>query len=156
MGQKIKMCITAEQALKFKEFGINQLITPFIWGFKKAEHPASGDNGYYHLLFIRQPDGSLTYLYPEREYTTAFTVGAEIILDDYAAAYTADHLAQMLDSHFSDIEHDEGGELLDQTSFQIIPYSNLVWAMADRILINLSVGEYSAIALNQLLSTNEP
>lgn len=156
MGQKIKMCITAEQALKFKEFGINQLITPFIWGFKKATHPDSGDNGYYHLLFIRQPDGSLTYLYPEREYATAFTVGTEIILDDYAAAYTADYLAQMLDTHLGDIEHDEGGELLDQTSFQIIPFSNLVWAMADRILINLTVGEYSAIELNQLLATNEP
>lgn len=155
MGQYNKIYVTAEQALKFKEFGISQQITPFIWGVKKAEYPHYGDNGYYHLLFIRQPDGGLIYLCPEREYAPAFNIDKKIELDDYAAAYSADHLAQMLDFHIGDIEHDEDGQLLDQTSLQAIPFSNLVWAMADRILINLSIGEYSAITLNNLLFTNE-
>ena len=150
-----KMCITAQQALKFKELGINQKKASFLWGILKSELPDDGDNGYYHLLFFRNQDESLIYLCPERDYGHIFNMDRELSLDDYAAAYTADELAAMLDFHIGDIVHDEDGELLDQTTYQIIPYSDLVHAMADRILINLTIGEYSAITLNELLSRYE-
>lgn len=151
MDNNIKLCITSEQAFQFKELGVVQLLSKLVWGKRKAENPEEGDKGYYYLLFFRNEDGNLIFLCPERNYGRNFGKEKELHLEDCAPAFTVDHLSVMLNMHLGDILYGDGGELLNQITGEIIPYSDLIFAMADRVLINLTIGEYSLSLINDLL-----
>lgn len=149
MDHSLNMCITAHQALKFKELGVNQSESHLYWGFQKAENSLSGDKGYYHLLFFKNENNELIFLCSERNYgCDTYNFSRPI---EYAAAYTADILATMLDIHLKDIEYNESDQLIDQNTNQVIPYSKYVHAMADRIIIALTIGEFTSRQIDDLL-----
>lgn len=151
MDSNIKLCITSEQAFQFKKLGVVQLLSKLVWGKRRAENPEEGDNGFYYLLFFRNEDGNLIFLCPERNYGRNFSKEKELHLEDYASAFAVGHLSVMLNMHLGDILYSDGGELLNQITSEIVPYSDLIFAMADRVLINLTIGEYSLSLINDLL-----
>lgn len=149
MNECINMCATAQQALKFKELGINQAVSHLYWGFQQAELSTQGEHGYYHLLFFKNDKNEFIFLCPEKNYGHEFNTFSQPL--EYAAAYTADLLAKMLDMHLTDIEYDDSGQLLDQVTYQVTSYSQIVHVMSDRLLIKLEIGECTSSQINELL-----
>jgi hypothetical protein len=151
MNNNIKLCITSEQAFQFKKLGVVQHLSRLVWGKRRAENSEKGDKGFYYLLFFRNEDGNLIFMCPERNYGRNFSKEKELHLEDCASAFTVEHLSVMLNMHLGDILYSDSGELLNQISGEIVPYSDIIFAMGDRVLINLTIGEYSLSLINDLL-----
>lgn len=152
MSNLSKMCITGEQAFRLKEMGAEQSIANFVWARQLLPLTMVTNNTerYYYYLYLKNSDGSMIYLDKGGDYGKDISPHKDNF--EYAAAYTADQLATMLNIFNTSLEYDDGGNLVDQNdSEKIIPYSEYVHAMGDQVLIQIYSCQTTICSMNERL-----